>query len=154
MAIDSTTQTLTWNGDAVIERVRKAAIAGVNRVMGACVAEAKSSHTWQNRTGILEGGISIIGYAAPVDGGVQGTWGVQDVVYARIQELGGTIVPTRAKALKIPMPDGTFRFVQKVFIPPRPFLRPAADAKYPSLPAAIRAAYDASGPAPAEGGEP
>lgn len=135
------TQSLTWTGDVVVERLRAAAIVGVNRVMGACVKQAKASHPWRNRTGILEGGIGVVQYAEPVEGGVRGSWGVQDVVYARIQELGGTIVPKKARALVIPQPDGTVRFVKRVTIPARPFLRPAADALYPQLGAAIRQAY-------------
>lgn len=143
----ATTKSLVWKGEAVTERIRAAQIAGVNRVMAQAVAEAKQNHAWQNRTGVLEGGINIVDYAAPDGSGVRGTWGVQDVVYARIHELGGTIVPRNGEALRFRLPDGTFAVVAKVTIPARPYLRPAGDAKYPNLPAAIRAAYDKSAPA-------
>lgn len=142
----ATTKSLVWKGEAVTERIRAAQIAGVNRVMAQAVAEAKQNHAWQNRTGVLEGGINIVDYAAPDGSGVRGTWGVQDVVYARIHELGGTIVPRNGKALRFPLPDGSFATVASVTIPARPYLRPAGDMVYPELGKAIRAAYDRSGP--------
>jgi hypothetical protein len=94
---------------------------------------------------VLEGGIDIVDYAHVDGAGVQGVWGVRDVRYALIHELGGVIVATRAKALAIPMPDGSLRFVKSVTIPPRPYLRPAADKLYPELAARIRAAFDKAG---------
>lgn len=142
-------KSLVWKGKAITERMRAAQVAGVNGTMGDCVVEAKNSHAWQNRSGVLEGGIDIVDYAHEDAGGVTGTWGVRDVRYALIHELGGTIVATKAKALAIPQPDGSVRFVKSVTIPPRPYLRPAADKKYPNLPQRIRAAFDNSGGASA-----
>jgi hypothetical protein len=144
-------KSLVWKGREVTARMRQAQIAGVNATMGACAVEAKSNHAWQNRTGVLEGGIGIVEYGRADGNGVVGTWGVQDVLHALIQELGGTITAKRAKALAIPLPDGTLRFAKSVTLPPRPYLRPAADAKYPSLPERIRKAYVKSGGAPADG---
>lgn len=138
-------KSLVWKGQAVTAKMRAAQIAGVNATMGACVVEAKSSHAWRNRTGVLEGGIDIVDYAAADAGAVEGVWGVRDVRYALIHELGGIIVATRAKALAIPMPDGGVRFVKSVTIPPRPYLRPAADKHYPSLASRIRKAFDKGG---------
>lgn len=135
-------QSLTWNGPAVTARLKAAQIAGVNRTMGSCVNQAKRSHAWQNRTGVLEGGITIVGYAQPDGTGVRGTWGVTDVRYALIHELGGVIRPVNAEALAIPQPDGSVRFVKSVTIPARPYLRPAADVYYPALVANIRSAYE------------
>lgn len=137
-----TAKSLTWNGDAVSEKMKRAQIAGVNGTMGAAVQHAKNNHPWQNRTGVLEGGINVVDYAAPVQGGVGGSWGVNDVVYALMMELGGVIKPVTAKALAIPDGQGGVRFVQSVTIPARPYLRPAADAKYPSLAMRIQRAYD------------
>ena len=134
-------KSLIWNGKALTDRMRPAQVLGVHATMGACVNEAKSSHEWQNRTGVLEGGIDIVDYAAIEGSGARGVWGVRDVRYALIHELGGTIVATRAKALAIPQPDGTVRFVKSVTIPARPYLRPAGDKHYPSLAANIRRAY-------------
>jgi hypothetical protein len=141
-------KSLVWKGGEITERMRAAQIAGVNATMGACVVEAKSSHSWKNRTGVLEGGIDIVDYAQVDGAGVEGVWGVRDVRYALIHELGGTIVATKAKALAIPMPDGTFRFVKSVTIPPRPYLRPAADKLYPTLAGRIRKAFARRGSQP------
>lgn len=137
----ATTQSLVWKGEAILDKMREAQVAGVNRVMAQAVNHAKQNHDWNNRTGVLEGGIAIAHRAAPDPEGVKGTWGVQDVVYARIQELGGTIVPRNGEALHFRLPDGTFATVKSVTLPARPYLRPAGDAKYPNLPGAIRAAY-------------
>ena len=144
--------TLDWNGPAVTAKLKAAQIAGVNATMGRCVNQAKRSHAWQNRTGTLEGGIQIADFAQPEGKGVRGVWGVTDVRYALIHELGGVITPVKAKALKIPLPDGSFRFVKSVRIPARPYLRPAADAIYPQLAANIRIAYERGPAAPAGGG--
>lgn len=138
---------IVWNGDAVQAKMRAAALAGVNETMGACVNQAKRNHPWKNRTGILEGGINIVAFANREGDGVRGTWGVNDVRYALILEIGGVIKPVKAKALAIPQPDGTVRFAKSVTIPAMPYLRPAADAIYPSLPARIRKAFDGSGAA-------
>jgi hypothetical protein len=110
---------------------------------------AHSNHPWKNQTGDLEGAIQIAEFAHQEGPGVVGTWGVKagekGLNYALIHELGGVIVPVRAKALKIPQPDGSIRLVKTVTIPPRPYLRPAADATYPSLVANIRKAFEGSG---------
>jgi len=135
-------QSLKWNGAALTETMRKAQKLGVNATMSACVVHAKANHSWKNRTGVLEGSIGIAKFATEVKGGVEGTWGSKDVVYALIHERGGIIVPKKAKALAIPQPDGSVRFVKKVVIPKRPYLRPAADAIYPTLAGNIRKAYE------------
>ena len=101
--------TLKWRGKELKAKIRRAQIQGVNETMAACVVHAKQNHPWQNQTGILEGSIDIAEYAKPVAGGVRGTWGSLDVLYAIYQELG-----TR-------------------FMSANPFLRPAADFHYPSL---------------------
>ena len=141
-------KSLTWNGKAVTERMRQAQIAGINRTMGSSVQHAKDNHTWQNRTGVLEGGIDVVDYAAATPEGAKGVWGVHDVRYALIHELGGTIEPVNAKALAIPDPahPGEVLLVKKVTIPARPYLRPAADEKYPLLGDNIRKAYEKSAP--------
>ncbi len=135
-------KSLKWNGRKVTARMREAQIDGVNRTMAACVVHAKRNHVWNNRTAVLEGGIDIADYATPHATGVKGTWGVRDVVYARIHELGGTIRPKTAQALRFRLDDGTFAVVKQVTIPPRPYLRPAADVEYPKLADRIRKAYE------------
>ena len=129
--------TLRWEGERVSKRLRKAMIAGVNETMGAAVVHARRNHPWQNRTGTLEGSIDISEFAAESSNGVRGVWGSRDVVYALMQELGGTIRPTRADALVFEI-DGETVVTQEVTIPPSPYLRPAADAEYPSLAKRIR----------------
>ncbi|MBI1353272.1 MAG: hypothetical protein GC160_02920 [Acidobacteria bacterium] len=64
------------------------------------------------------------------------------VIYARIHQEGGTIVPRRAKALRIPLGDGRVIFRKFVRIPARPFLlfRPQDQA---SLVEAAEAALEA-----------
>lgn len=48
-----------------------------------------------------------------------------NVVYARIHELGGVILPKTAQALKFQIPGVGWRTVKKVTMPARPFLRPS-----------------------------
>jgi len=48
------------------------------------------------------------------------------VVYGRIQELGGVILPVHAKMLSW-VDDGVRIFAKMVHIPARPYLRPAVD---------------------------
>lgn len=137
-------KSLKWYGKAVSAAMEQAQILGVNQTMAASAAEAKQNHTWQNRTGTLEGSIDIADYAKAEADGVRGTWGARDIAYARIHELGGVIKPKRAKALAIPNPNepGGVILVKSVTIPARPYLRPAADAQYPKLASRIRRAFE------------
>jgi phage gpG-like protein len=138
-------QSLTWNGPALTAKMRQAQKDGVDATMSECVIHAKANHTWKNRQFTLEPSINIAEFAREDGAGVVGTWGSQDVKYALIHELGGVIVPVRAKALAIPQADGSVRFVKSVTIPPRPYLRPAADAIYPKLAGNIRKAFEGPG---------
>ena len=131
---------IIWNGQQVITKMRRAQKHGINKTMQQAVVQAKNNHEWKNRTGTLEGSISIAEFAHPSGGGFKGLWGSKDVVYALIHELGGKIVPVRAKALMFRV-AGKFVSVQSVTIPARPYLRPAADATYPNLAANIREGY-------------
>lgn len=139
------TKSLKWFGKALTEKMAAAQVKGVNQTMAACVVHAKNNHPWQNRTGLLEGAIDIAAYAAPYGNGVKGTWGVRDMVQARILEEGGTIKPVNAKALAIPQADGSVRFASSVTIPPYPYLRPAADVQYVQLGERIRKAFESAG---------
>lgn len=141
----SGSKSLTWNGDALKARMRAAQKYGVNKVMSECVKEAKISHPWQDRTFVLQGSIGIANYAVENAQGVSGTWGSQDAKYALIHELGGTIVPVKAKALRFRLPNGQWVFATKVTIPPRPYLRPAADKLYPTLAGHMRDFLDRHG---------
>lgn len=127
-----------WNGEALKRKMFAAQKFGIDKTMAEAVTHAKNNHTWKNRTGTLEGSVKIIEYGAKDLDGVAGTWGSADVVYALIQELGGTIVPVKAKMLMFKV-DGETRFAHSVTIPARPYLRPAAAAIYPRLAANIKA---------------
>lgn len=133
---------LKWLGRQVSEKLRRAQVAGVNATMSAAVIRARRNHPWSNRTATLEGAIDIADYAAPAARGVRGVWGVRDVVYARIHELGGVIRPVRARALTIVDRGEIVAVVQEVTLPARPYLRPAADAEYPGLAGRIRTAFE------------
>lgn len=53
------------------------------------------------------------------------------MIYARIHEYGGVIVPVHAQKLVFPHKDGGLAFVDSVTIPARPYLNPALDACRP-----------------------
>lgn len=134
-----------WYGKQVTEKMRAAQVKGVNATMAACVTGAKRNHSWNNRSGVLEGSIDIAEPAtAQAGGGVKGVWGSKDVRYALIHELGGVIRPVRAQALMFQADDGSFVVVKSVTIPERPYLRPAADKEYPKLAKRIRRAFESS----------
>ncbi len=108
-----------WQGAKVAAKMRKAEIRGINVVMSRCVKGAKTSHEWINRTGILEGSIGVAVFARRQGTGAAGVWGSQDVIYARVHELGS----------------------EKNNIRARPYLRPQAAIHYPSLATEIRRAF-------------
>ena len=60
------------------------------------------------------------------------------VVYGRIMELGGWIRPVNAKFLHW-IQDGIDVFAKAVYIPPRPYLRPAADEHHDDIEKAVKA---------------
>lgn len=53
--------------------------------------------------------------------------GPKGKIYARIQEFGGHIRPVKAKLLSWVDDTGERHFAKHVYIPPRPYLRPAFD---------------------------
>lgn len=59
------------------------------------------------------------------------------VIYGRIQELGGWIKPVTAKVLSWINEQGERVFAKKVYIPPRPYLRPAVDEHMGEIEAAV-----------------
>ncbi len=69
---------------------------------------------------------------------------VQSLVYARIQELGGTIVPRRAPFLVFTGRDGGLVFTKKVEIPARPYISPALDDKAQVIKDALGDAFEGS----------
>lgn len=59
------------------------------------------------------------------------------IVYGRIQELGGTIVPRTARMLSW-MGGGVRHFARSVHLHARPFMKPAVDASRPRVRARFR----------------
>ena len=110
---------LDWKGPQVLKKAQQAQVDGINRTMAQSVEHAKRNHDWQNRTGTLEGSISIAEFGHRTQTGAEGLWGSRDVVYALTHELGD---PSRG-------------------IPARPYLRPAADATYGNLAANIQSSF-------------
>ena len=125
--------TVRWKGGAVISKLQRAQIAGVNTTMAAAVLHAKQNHgpgahgqeRFETQTASLERSVRIVEAAKRIVRGAKGTWGSTDTIYARRIELGfqgkdakGRVVDARAF----------------------PFLIPAAMVEYPKLARRIRAA--------------
>lgn len=53
--------------------------------------------------------------------------------YLWFHEKGATIVPKKAKYLRIPFPDGTIRKVKRVVLPAKPWFSPAIDETLPKI---------------------
>jgi phage gpG-like protein len=60
-----------------------------------------------------------------------------NVVYARIHELGGTILPRNGQFLRFMGRGGEYVFMRSVKIPPRPYLSTALRDERPKLPRII-----------------
>lgn len=61
------------------------------------------------------------------------------VIYGRIHELGGVILPVFAKMLHWVDESGAHHFAKKVVMPARPYLRPAMDEHKEDILAAVGA---------------
>lgn len=118
------TADVEWEGDAVAQKMLKAEIKSINIVMSRAVLHARKNHTWISRSYTLEDSIGIAIKARKEGDGAAGIWGSKDVRYARVHELGSAALG---------YPD--------MNIPARPYLRPAADEKYPELADEIRKAF-------------
>lgn len=82
------------------------------------------------RTGRLRSSIIVKG---PMGGGSHWSGEVgPTVIYGRIQELGGTIFPKRAKFLHWVDGSGD-HFARHVTLPARPYLKPAAETTKPMI---------------------
>jgi len=125
--------TVNWKGGTVIAKLRRAQITAVNTTMAAAVLHAKNNHgpgahsagRFENQSTSLERSIRIVKAAKRIVGGVKGTWGSLDTVYARRIELGFQGKDSKGRI-----------YDQPAF----PFLIPAAQAEYPKLSKRIRAA--------------
>lgn len=99
-----------WNGDKIIKRMERAAVAAVNETVDAARDDAKTSHTWENRTGQLEDEI-ISAHAVAGEPNPQASFGTtaRRGFYGLFHE------------------EGTVNEIA------RPFLRPARDRAFPGL---------------------
>lgn len=111
-------------------RAAGAGRSGTSQVLHAIERQAKMNATINPkvRTGRLRSSIVVKG---PQGGG--GKWSGEvgpTVIYGRIQELGGTIFPKRAKFLHWVDASGD-HFARHVTLPARPYLKPAAEMVTP-----------------------
>lgn len=114
-----------------LSKISKAVATGIAEdavTEGAAVvqynAQLNATHVFSNKqTGALRNSIA---YETKQTGtGAEAEIG-PSVIYARIQEYGGTIRPVHAQALHWVM-DGQDYFAKQVTLPARPYLRPAAE---------------------------
>lgn len=105
-----------WNGDKLVEAVRKAARGAVNDLVDAARDDAETSHEWANRTMQLEE--EIVSEHASADAG----------------SPSAAFGTTRRRGFY-----GLFHEEGTTHEYERPFLRPAADLTFPLLAASIRA---------------
>lgn len=125
---------LEWKGDKLKRRVRRAAVAGIDTTMSACVLHAKANHgagahasrRFETQTGELERSTRIVEPAKASGKIVRGRWGSIGLVYARRIELGF---------------QGKDRRGVVVNAPAYPFLFPASDEEYPKLKGRIKRAF-------------
>ncbi len=124
---------VNWKGPAVISRMQRAQLSGVNTTMAAAVLHAKQNHgpgahssgRFETQTASLERSIRIVEVAKRIVGGAKGTWGSTDTGYARRIELGFQGKDAKGRVVDAPA---------------FPFLIPAAQTEYPKLAGRIRAA--------------
>lgn len=107
--------TLVWEGDKLVELVRRAARAGVDDTVEQAANDARLSHEWVNRNGQLEEEI-VVEHADPADANPTARFGT-----------------TRRRGFY-----GLFHEEGTVNEYARPFLRPAADRQFPRLATNIR----------------
>jgi hypothetical protein len=106
---------LTWRGDELVARLRRAARAAVDETVDAAADDARVSHEWLNRTLQLEEEI-VAEHADPADPNPSASFGT-----------------TRRRGFY-----GLFHEEGTVHEYERPFLRPAADRWFPTLAHTIR----------------
>ncbi len=113
--------------DDLIERVRRATASATFLVLDQMEREAKIAAAGQfHGVGRLAGSITVR-KLGEMSGEVGPT-----VIYGRIQELGGTIFPRRAKMLHW-VDAGGDHFARHVTLPARPYLKPGVEASKPLI---------------------
>jgi hypothetical protein len=87
----------------------------------------------------ISGGLadSFVPERDPSFGGVHSGRVGPTKIYSRIQELGGTIYAQAAAQLSW-FVDGAWHHAQWVYIPPRPYLKPGAEAAKPRIATSFR----------------
>ena len=103
---------LKWNGKPVIDKVMLATAKGMDSVMAKCVGEAKAIVPKVTTT--LQGSIRVGGPTEMKGNELVGVWGSYNVDYAIFVETGTSKMSAQ------------------------PYLRPAADRFYPTLPDEIK----------------
>lgn len=75
-----------WEGDQVLSNVGKATALAIDQTLADCVIDAKTNHSFVNRSSVLEG--SIRSTPAKVSGTkIVGEWGSFSVEYALYVEI-------------------------------------------------------------------
>ena len=146
---------LDWKGDEVIKRMQSAARYGVNKTMAECVAIAKGTHPFTNRTAMAERSIRIVMPAKTekVSGTTIGIWGSINVAYFWALEFGTRLTKTRVSIRQRTriMKTGIVKRPENAGMPPwsggswAPTLRPAAQKIYPRLAQNIREGWARAG---------
>jgi hypothetical protein len=135
----ATTVKMEWHGDARMMDLLEAMRWGIDSMMADCIKTAKG--LVPRRTTILQGSIQM---RPSVIQGVQvtGHWGSYAVNYAWYVEAGTRphmIFPRVKKALYWKGAAHPVPWVSHPGTAARPYLQPAADQHYPSLPLRVRA---------------
>lgn len=124
-AVASTIQGMADSG-ALMEEIGEHMRSEIQIAMDA--QESLDGDAWQagrrdgqalRNTGKLYGAIT---YEATSDSVAVGVGKAAEDRYPEVHNEGMVIRPKNAKALKVPMPDGSFRLVRKVTIPKREFI--------------------------------
>lgn len=115
---------------ALMERVAAAAPAAVDAGLHEIERAAKRNASGRPGPNVVTGTLRRSIQVQPARPVGSGTWSGSvgpTVVYARIQEQGGTIRPRRGPFLVFRGEDGGLVHVRQVTIPARPYLRPAVE---------------------------
>lgn len=127
---------IDWRGEEVVDKTLLAMATGINTVMAGCVQLAKQKV--RRRTTTLQGSIQMR-EARAMPQGVVGVWGSFNVNYALAVELGTKphFPPVDAIKRGMQVPEGV-AWAIAIAISRRgtrayPYLRPTADALYPTL---------------------
>jgi phage gpG-like protein len=117
------------------ETLQRAAMAGGTVIQNYAKINANSVFRKSHGGAGLAGSIIVEVAESTQDGCVVNVG--PTTIYGRIQELGGVIKPVFAQLLSWINEAGERVFAKSVTIPPRPYLRPAADEHKDEIKAAV-----------------